>query len=406
MDDLEYQIQQEKERYFKYVESNKGKHVFVYGAGRQAIPVVKMFLERGIEIDGYCVSDKELNKDIEGGVPIVQVNEISYRDEEVIFISGVRDSLNSEIEGILKQNGYTNFLPSSDLIKYFGEYGYSFYINPMMEITTQLGCAINCQYCPQALFVKEYTCEEKVERILSYENFVKCIDKLPENVLIEFAGFTEPFFNSECLNMIRYAKSQKHKVNVFTTLMGVDRSLLNELISIDFEEFVLHLPDQEGYSNIPVTEEYLELLKILANAKKTNGENYIGYACSQGTVPENVKEVLGKNTRIYVVLNDRAGNLEDPMLYGQKNLKGKLRCELSHDIDHNVLLPDGRVVICSNDWGMKHVYGNLLTNTYDEIMQGEEAMNIRRAMQDEQDTSILCRNCFQARVCNSRSVED
>lgn len=60
------------------------------------------------------------------------------------------------------------------------------------------------------------------------------------------------------------------------------------------------------------------------------------------------------------------------------------------------MLPDGRVIICSNDWGMKHVLGNLLEQSYEDIMNGEEAQRIRRAMNDETKDVILCRNCFQA----------
>ena len=71
---------------------------------------------------------------------------------------------------------------------------------------------------------------------------------------------------------------------------------------------------------------------------------------------------------------------------------------MGKDINHNVLLPDGRVILCSNDWGMKHVLGNLIYETYEQILNGDEANRIREAMTSEGREFVLCRNCFQA-IC-------
>lgn len=281
-------------------------------------------------------------------------------------------------------------------MRYLGSYGYDIYTSPMVEITTILGCAVNCKYCPQEVYVKEYLKKKDAARILTFENFKKCIDKLPQNTFVEFAGFTEPFFNDWCMDMVRYASNSGRRVNMFTTLRGVTSQALNELLKIHFEEFVLHVPDEEGYSVIPITEEYKSFVRTLVAAKKTNGEPFIDYACAQGSVPESIKDILGKDTRVYVVLNDRAGNLKDSGLYSQHGIKGRIRCELASDINHNVLLPDGRMVLCSNDWGMKHVLGNLLEQSYDSIINGKVASYVRKSMDNEKMGNIICRKCFQA----------
>ena len=326
------------------------------------------------------------------------MDEIPYKDKETAFVFGVRVQLNDEIEGILKKQGYTNFLKATDLIRYLGTYGYSFYTSPMIEITTKLGCAVNCKFCPQELYIREYLKTGNGDRVLSLENFKICIDKLPGNTFVEFAGFTEPFFNEQCVEMIQYARKKGLKVNLFTTLRGLKPEQLDKILEIEFEEFVLHVPDKEGYAVIPIDESYKEMVSRLVKAKKPNGNSFIDYASAQAEVTDEIAKLLGSDTRVYVVLNDRAGNLEDTCLYGKKELRGKLRCELSMDINHNVLLPDGRVILCSNDWGIKHVMGNLIYETYEQIINGEEAQRIRKAMQSEDDPSVLCRNCFQA-IC-------
>lgn len=398
MSSLEEKIEKEKHRYLDFAEKNKEKHLYVYGAGKQAVPIADFYEKNHIAIDGFCVTDKKINKKSINEIPVYQVDEIPYKDKETAFVFGVRVQLNDEIENILKKQGYTNFLEATDLIRYLGTYGYSFYTSPMIEITTKLGCAVNCKFCPQELYIREYLKTGNGEKVLSLENFKICIDKLPRNTFVEFAGFTEPFFNEQCLNMIQYARKKGFRVNLFTTLRGLKPEQLDEILKIEFEEFVLHVPDKEGYAVIPVDESYKEMVSRLVKAKKPNGNSFIDYASAQAEVTDEIAELLGNDTRVYVVLNDRAGNLEDACLYGKKELHGKLRCELSMDINHNVLLPDGRVILCSNDWGMKHVMGNLIYETYEQIINGEEAQRIRKAMQSEDEPFVLCRSCFQA-IC-------
>lgn len=395
---LEESIIKEKQRYLDFAEMNKEKHIYIYGAGKQAIPIAELFKTSGIHIDGFCVSNKMNNKKEIDQLPVCQVDEIPYKNAETAFVFGVRAQLNEEIELILKKYGYTNFLYATDLIRYLGTYGYSFYTSPMLEITTKLGCAVNCRYCPQELYIKEYLRTGNGERFLSFENFKICIDKLPGNTFVEFAGFTEPFFNQECIEMIKYAKKKGLRVNLFTTLQGLKPEQLDDILKIEFEEFVLHAPDKQGYAVIPINELYKDMLRKLVNAKKTNGDSFIDYVSAQGDIPEEIVGILGDDIRIYIVLNDRAGNLGDSCLYGKRRLVGKLRCELSRDINHNVLLPDGRVVLCSNDWGLKHVMGNLLYESYEQILNGKEAQKIRKAMGNKKEDSVLCRNCFQA-IC-------
>ena len=208
MPSLEEKIEKEKQRYLDFAEKNKAKHVYVYGAGKQAVPIADFYEKNNIKIDGFCVTDKKSNKKSINQISVYQVDEIPYKDEETAFVFGVRVQLNDEIEGILKKQGYTNFLKATDLIRYLGTYGYSFYTSPMIEITTKLGCAVNCKFCPQELYIREYLKTGNGDRVLSLENFKICIDKLPGNTFVEFAGFTEPFFNEQCVEMIQYARKK------------------------------------------------------------------------------------------------------------------------------------------------------------------------------------------------------
>ena len=395
--DLDERIKDDQLEYLKFASANMDRDIYIYGAGRMAKPLMEFLVGQGIMIKGFCVQSVTDNKQTELGKPIVAVK--SLKGQKVAIALGVNPRLNDEVERILKELGLNVYFKATEYLRYFGKYNYDFYSNPMIEITTKMGCSVNCKYCPQSVLLKKYYEIGNRKDYLSINDFKKCIDKLPGNTLVEFAGFTEPFLNPECLDMLRYAFIKGFRVNLFTTLVGVTTDVLKEIIKMNFEEFVLHVPDVEGYSNICVDSNYLRMIDILVEAKKKNGEPFIDYACSQGTISSLVKEHLGGNTRIFISLLDRAGNIDDEALFGARNIHGPIRCEVSKTINHNVLLPDGSVVLCAQDYGLKHVLGNLLTQKYEQIMESKEARHIRANMKSE-CAKVLCRNCSLAKTVN------
>ena len=60
------------------------------------------------------------------------------------------------------------------------------------------------------------------------------------------------------------------------------------------------------------------------------------------------------------------------------------------------MLPDGRVLLCCMDYGMKHVLGNLTEQSYEEIMNGKEIDKIKAAINGDESIDILCRGCSSA----------
>lgn len=76
--------------------------------------------------------------------------------------------------------------------------------------------------------------------------------------------------------------------------------------------------------------------------------------------------------------------------------KGKIICNRTKDLNHWVLLPDGTVVLCCMDFGLKHPLGNLLTDNYDDIIAKKEYQSIISAMSDEK-VDIICRKCTSSK---------
>lgn len=250
---------------------------------------------------------------------------------------------------------------------------------PVLEITTSIpikGCLVDCVFCPQRTLTSSYNGEKS----LTLDNFKKLMDKVPREITITFAGFTEPWLNRECTDMVLYARDKGHNVSVFTTGIGMDVDDVMRLKDVVYSSgpnsgFALHIPDNEGYSKHPITDKYLMVLETFKKVKD-NIPNF--YVVCMGTVHDRVKHIFSE---AYVQeMWSRAGNLNKeeflkPELFQLKNKyrsidngNRQMTCGCVEKLYHNVLLPNGDVSLCCMDYGMEHIIGNLYDQEYNDII--------------------------------------
>lgn len=270
------------------------------------------------------------------------------------------------------------------------------YTNATLEITTKIGCSINCKFCPQNKLIKTYfepnEMGEKAPEYMSLETFKKCIDKVPKEVKIDFAGMCEPWLNSECTEMVKYAVKRGHKIRIFSTLIGMKEEDIDVLSKLEIESFVLHTPDEKENSHIKIDEKYKKVLKRLMDVKLSSLKAISSHSAIHSEIIDIISDewVLEK-----VEMVDRAGNLEIDEVEKSK-ADGEIACDIcGWELNHNILLPDGRVLLCCNDYGMKHILGNLLHENYEDLFKGTEYTNVRESMLLGKD-EILCRSCSSA----------
>lgn len=249
-----------------------------------------------------------------------------------------------------------------------------------LEITTHVGCPINCTDCPQALLRSRY----HGKRMMDFDEYKSAIDKVPSGTRIDFSGMCEPFVNPRCADMILYAAEKGFPLALYTTLQGATINDYERLKGVQYEVVTIHLPDNENRSTFQITPEYLEVLKLWDC-------NY--YSC-HGTVNDVVRPFL-KPRELITFMHDRAGNVE-----GRPHIcidpHEILYCVTSgRNMDHNVLLPDGTVITCCMDYGMTGVFGNLFTQDYDAVLNSPAAWDMRRTL-DEGES--ICRHCSNAIV--------
>ena len=247
-----------------------------------------------------------------------------------------------------------------------------------LEITTHIGCPVNCMDCPQGLLLSRY----QGNKTMDFEDYKRAIDKVPPSVRIDFSGMCEPFMNKRCADMILYARDKGHPLALYTTLQGATKEDYEKLKDVQYEVVTIHLPDKDGRSHFKVTDEYLEVLGLW----ETNN-----YSC-HGSIDDRVIPYL-KPRNLITFMHDRAGNVE-----GRPHLNiepsRSLTCMTSGKaMNHNVLLPNGDVLMCCMDYGMTGVFGNLCEQSYREVLNSEVAFQMMRTLHEGES---ICRHCTNA----------
>jgi hypothetical protein len=259
-----------------------------------------------------------------------------------------------------------------------------------LEITTVSLCKNMCTYCPQKLLQSVYGPKE----YMTLETFQTCLSKIPKDIDILFAGFAEPFLNPECSTMIKIASQQGYLINLYTTLIGIREYDIGLLYGVKLNNVILHMPDNDGDMKCIVNQNYISNLKLFI--KK------IGFSSAHchGPLHKKLNWLVDCNIQQKDKLHSRSNNNKE--MNQNQRLYGKIVCDVIRrhnraNYNHNVLLPNGDVTLCCMDYGLKHKFGNLLTNSYNDLFESEAYKNLMNGLTNE-DVDILCRTCSEARI--------
>jgi len=266
------------------------------------------------------------------------------------------------------------------------------------EITTSIphkGCIMMCDFCPQEVLLQKY----QGVTSLTLENFKRALDKIPTEISIIFSGFCEPFLNKECADMMVYAHEKGHTLSVFTTGVGMSISDFEKIKHIPFTNgpenpiiaastgmpvtnggFMLHLPDNEEHSKHPITAKYIKLLEHI----EKNKENISNFRLTcMGTVHDKIKHIfpvtplidawgragnLKKETELRPEIKDRIDGKYKAAYRGE----APTTCACDEKLYHNVMLPNGDVVLCCMDYNLDHVLGNIFEKSFEDIVPEPE----------------------------------
>ena len=386
---------------YKYIDSIRKlpEPRYIYGAGKAGHIILQLCNQNDIKIAGFCVTDIKDNKKSIDGYPVISFKELMAKVIAPSIIVGVVERGEKIIENNLKSAGISEFVSLPDSIMMLNSREKRRYDSPIIEVTPKVGCSVNCRFCPQKLLLSRYYKDNSNRKSeMSFDDFKIFLEKISANTILDWSGFVEPFLNPASIDMMEYADSKGFEQTLFTTLQGLDYESFERVLRIPFDEVILHTADSFGYANIPVTEQYLSMIKDIIAAKKADGSPFLTGANCQFEPSEKVTAITAGKVKIYCEMSDRAGNLdnEDKRLVS-KHSSGKIRCSRSRRLNHNVLLPDGSLVLCCNDFGMDYVLGNLNKDTYEDIQNSDIMKKIISEMNSDLDRSVICRNCMFAK---------
>jgi hypothetical protein len=409
------------------------ENIIIYGAGAQGRAARRILESQGLAPAAFA--DRDGVKIARGeweGVKVIGLDALQKMDKSTPIIIGIgagRLDILREVDGTLTGFGFVNvFWSAVEMMesRFPNKQIKDVYVAHKMEITTRVGCPIVCRACPQELFVGKYSVRSG-EKMMSFETYKSCIDKVSPDVEIVFTGFGEPFTNPLCSDFVAYAFQKGHKVSLGTTLVGVTESTLEALSDFVFTDITLHLPDKERNTKFAITEDYLKILKIFTSKhwkNIPNCENYRRFSI-HGELDDSVRRALldagvEEYPNIAETLHTRAGNVRPPFgaTYPITVAKSQnIFCDYAnysnwHNLRKNpyinkddlcyidnfhffVLLPNGDVTLCSSDFGLRHVFGNLLTMNYNALYdRNAHYDSYRQGLAAGGD--CLCRNCFLA----------
>ncbi|SFC94468.1 radical SAM/SPASM domain-containing protein [Butyrivibrio sp. YAB3001] len=378
--------------------------LYIYGAGFYGKDIFRVLQNHGIDIKGFITTNGKsdglvLGKDVYPAKEIIENN--------VGVIIGVSDTYIDQVMEYLKEHNFNmNHVINGG--RYITDTGgrEDLRDSKALEISTIMGCSVNCHYCPQSLFLHTYFKDDKNrQRVMTIENFQTILDHTPDDCIIDFSGMTEPFNNKDCIKMIEMACDAGRKVYLFTTLAEVEESIVEKLITLPIYYMTLHVADKLGYAYIPTTEAYYRNVERVINAKKKDGTPFVDFINAQTDPDERVAKIVGDKYEIMRSVQNRAGNVKDETAQHRKELirpDQKIKCCFcGDDLSNSVVLPDGTMLICNMDYGMKHVLGNLYEEDYDTVRSKGELQRVLRALKcEEQMDELLCRSCLLARIAD------
>ncbi len=265
------------------------------------------------------------------------------------------------------------------------------------NFSTRMGCSVACAFCPQKALMSNY---KSSERLLTRDNFIKAISNIKGSPVksIGFGSFSEPLENENFYDFVNMAFDNGYGVDISTTLKNLSIDGLKKIkdrdifYGISIQPIGINnrygLPDEEAWGNI---RKFFEL----------NPKGNIHLWCVDNNLSDDDKEILNKRVERYTSIKieynkitSRGGiitNLGNTPLLKQKSLVCKLFLG-------PVILPNGDITICCNDFSLKHISGNIYKQTLNEIIYGDFINNFIKIMYGEKMGDILCHSCDYASI--------
>ena len=257
-----------------------------------------------------------------------------------------------------------------------------------LEISSTIGCAMMCSYCPQELHKAN---GKTFEKMLQVETLKKVINNIEKNTVIHWTGYSEALGNKKFPEFSELLKKNGNPQLLNTTMHGHSNCVEFLKESNNFFQILLHLPDNKNYMKLKVSEKYLKNLEEVVKFQSKRLKDKLFVLGFGDDLQLEVRELINKltaegylkdkNISITKHLHTRAGdNLKKKDLkedfYTNSFANNKKDNQLfycsNRRLNQGVLIPDGRVSLCCHDYSLEYFKGDLKNSKLSSIYENKE----------------------------------
>jgi len=259
-----------------------------------------------------------------------------------------------------------------------------------LEISVRSACGKMCDYCPQDRFITSYKKSFQGDvKILTLESFKKMAKNIPTSTQLRWTGFTEPFDFAEFPEVVQYLNERGYSQVISTTLLGPAHSQIFfiENLKIFKDGITLHLPDDEGLMKGRFNEKYAVYVEKVLERLGMDELKYDVFLIGD-RIHQSIADIVERFVQKHQVfgaglvkakyLNTRVGAIDASMFKLNssdfvKKEGAKYHCAYRR-LNQGVLLPNGAVALCCQDYGLEFILGNLkdtpLSSLY-QVIEGD-----------------------------------
>jgi radical SAM protein with 4Fe4S-binding SPASM domain len=287
-----------------------------------------------------------------------------------------------------------------------------------LSIEPTTSCNLRCPECPSGL--RSFT---RPTGMLDDVVFRKTIDELSRDLLyLTFYFQGEPYLNPRFLDMVAYARSRKLFTSTSTNAHYLTDANAKATILSGLDRLLISLDGttQETYASYRVggdLSKVMEGTKNIVRWKKALGSSTPHLVFQFLVVRPNehqiedakklaadmgVDEITFKTAQIYdfeqghdLMPEDQRYSRYKQDASGTWSLKNKLSNHCWKLWQSPVVTWDGMVVPCCFDKDAKHPMGDIKTQTFRTLWQGEAYQNFRSAVLRSRKEIDICKNCSE-----------
>jgi radical SAM protein with 4Fe4S-binding SPASM domain len=263
-----------------------------------------------------------------------------------------------------------------------------------LEVSIHAGCSVGCDYCPQELYQRNYFSKDFSPRNMKksdYEVVLKnTLGSSIEKIL--FAGYSENFLNPRATEFIITTFNAGFRIGLITTAIGLTKKDIYSLAKVPLERCTISLNPNHFEYDIKKRNNLLRTIECVFD-NLPNSQAIIVAQKSQRTSNKinNLVSFCETHEVSYRFdWHDRAGNLLTKPSTHNPEIQGHYYCTRPLT---NVLQPNGDLSLCCMDWSLNHVIGNLLENSYTDIIDRKPMTEILTNLYNGHINNQLCKHC-------------